>query len=64
MADSHNITHTSLRQDPSLIGGGLGFFTVMILPRKGFFFVLAQEIAWSLPSVPLIPKPPGTRMPL
>lgn len=35
-----------------------------VLPRNGIFFVLAQEIAWSFPTVPRSPKPPGTRMPL
>lgn len=35
-----------------------------LVPRKGFFCFLAQLMAWIFPSVPLTPKPPGTRMPL
>lgn len=34
------------------------------VPRNGFFWFLAQLMAWIFPSVPLTPKPPGTRMPL
>lgn len=34
------------------------------VPRKGFFWFLAQLMAWIFPSVPLTPNPPGTRMPL
>lgn len=34
------------------------------VPKKGFFWFLAQLMAWIFPSVPLTPKPPGTRMPL
>lgn len=34
------------------------------LPRNGLFCFLAQLIARILPSVPLIPKPPGTKTPL
>lgn len=33
-------------------------------PRKGFLCFLAQPMAWIFPSVPLTPKPPGTRTPL
>lgn len=34
------------------------------LPKYGTFFVLAQLAARIFPSVPRIPKPPGTSIPL
>lgn len=34
------------------------------LPKKGFFCVRAQLIARIFPSMPRIPKPPGTKTPL
>jgi len=33
------------------------------IPKKGILRVRANSIAWTLPSVPRSPKPPGTRMP-
>jgi len=33
------------------------------LPRYGVLFVLAHFAAWIIPSVPLCPKPPGTKIP-
>lgn len=37
---------------------------ILDVPRKGLFCFLAQLIASILPSVPLVPKPPGTNTPL
>lgn len=36
----------------------------LTLPKYGTFFVLAQLAARIFPSVPRIPKPPGTSIPL
>jgi len=33
------------------------------IPKKGIFFSLAYLTAFILPSIPLSPKPPGTRIP-
>mmetsp|Transcript_13975 Transcript_13975/g.30876 ORF Transcript_13975/g.30876 Transcript_13975/m.30876 type:complete len:204 (-) Transcript_13975:1278-1889(-) len=33
------------------------------IPKKGIFFSLAKRIASTFPSIPRIPKPPGTSMP-
>lgn len=40
------------------------FNVQMLLPKKGLFCFRAQLIASIFPSVPLIPKPPGTNTPL
>ena len=34
------------------------------IPKKGILFVLANLIDCILPSVPLLPKPPGIKIPL